>query len=232
MPRAVEADLIAGVRAIARLVHEFGQDQLPFATAVALTRLGKAWVEEQRARLPQVFEIRTKRAASGVRLFEPARKQDWPTPEAVVGVMDEFLARHEEGGVQKPKGRAIAIPTLALAEARTGSGAIAKVRKPRPLISSGKARTADESIRRKGKRKVAGLSPEQSLLYLLRPSVRLKPVLGAQALAAKVVGGQFEQTLAREFLAAVRSKRVRAGSFTPEQGRLFYLRALARTMGS
>ena len=72
--------------------------QMPFATALALTRTAQTAQAEVRARLPDTFEIRNNWISKGIRI-SPARKASL---EASVHTKDRFLSLHLQGGDRVP----------------------------------------------------------------------------------------------------------------------------------
>lgn len=193
--------------------------QIPFATAVALTRTARDANEAVRESLPKKFTIRSKGLLKGWRV-EPARKKDWPNCQAGVGSKDAFWLLHERGGTKRAKSGTIAIPTKAVK--RTKAGRVQKSQRPSPLIEKGRAFPTKTTI----EKSKAGRKDRRRLLFFRRKSVRIKKGLGAGKTVLtstrKVYGTHFE----RELRAAMKSHRVREGSFTGEQGRAFYLKAL------
>ncbi len=136
-----------------RFVMELARDQVPFATAAALTELAREARDAQRVAIRERFTVRSKRFASTFR-HTPAEKRDWPKTASVVGVLDEWAARHEEGGTVTPsKAGRWAIPGVIK---RTRSGKIRRERKPSALIAAGIAFERDDAIllRRKGSKRL------------------------------------------------------------------------------
>jgi hypothetical protein len=150
---------------VAAALGHFRRDQLPFATAVALTRTAESARDELRGTLGRYFKIRSKRVARGI-TFNPARKGDWPRQRAVVGTRDEFMADHALGRQRKGRGHRIAVPTRFVESKRTSTGKIPKRLKPGPVIAAGGA------IRE-------GLDPrvERKLSRRSRPKIKITQTL-------------------------------------------------------
>lgn len=81
--------------------------QIPFATALALTRTAQHAQAELKRGLEKDFTVRSKWVARGIRI-NPANKRGLA---AEVGSRDQFMARQVTGGVKRGEGgKAIAIP--------------------------------------------------------------------------------------------------------------------------
>jgi hypothetical protein len=95
----------------ARQMGLFGRDQIPYASAVALTRTAQEAQKAVRANLPKKFIIRNNWTQKGIRM-QSAKKQDWPDQYAVVGSVDKRMVEFEDGEVRaKPfKGTAFVYP--------------------------------------------------------------------------------------------------------------------------
>ena len=94
-------------------LNEMARDQIPFASALALTRLAQEAQTFVRGDLPSHFIIRNGWAQRGIQV-KAASKKDWPQAEAEVGTRDEFMARQMLGGVKTSlTGRQLAIPKAA-----------------------------------------------------------------------------------------------------------------------
>lgn len=214
---------------VAAVLRAFYREQLPFATAAALTRTAQDARAEVVRNLPQHFTIRGRRVEQGVRIVR-AEKRDWPNPVAKVGTMDEFMALQVTGGrkVAQRGARHVAVPTRLVAAKRTNTGAIPRALKPRPLRERKDVFQAGQTIRRRlGKRTKGSLLnlKGEGTLYNLVPEAKIRPrwplPTEVETSATSTYGEHFE----REFTAAMRSARVRSGSFSSEQGRGAYLAA-------
>lgn len=220
--------------ALARALRGLALEQLPFATAVALTRVAQDSREEVVANMPQHFQIRSQRVIRGV-VIERARKSDWPNPQAKVGTRDEFMALQVTGGVKKPiSGRSVAVPTRLIR--RTSSGAVPAALKPRPLRSRQNVFVPEDhgSIqmrflrpdRTKGKlANLQGVGRFFTLVPEAKVPARWPMPQEVEGKARDTYGAHFT----RELEAAIRSARAQAGRFTSDQGRTAYL--VARTKG-
>ena len=211
--------MLTNARALAEVMGELATKQLPFASAVTLTRLAQLSAAKQRGYMQQQFDIRAPRVLRGITI-ESAKKRDWPNLAAKVGTLDEFIASHEEGGRKRPKrgAKRIAVPVRQVIKKGAG-GKIATSRRPRALVKAGKVRELEGVLRgQKGKRKGAPMRA----FYWLKPFVVLKPRLRFHSNASKVVGERYDEVFALEWEAALRSARAKAGKFTSSEGRYFY----------
>lgn len=86
--------------------------QIPFATAVALTRTAQEAQSAIKTGLSSKFIQRNKWTAGGI-IFQRAEKKDWPNTQSIVGSRDEYMIKQEEGGNVAPKNKRHAIPNEA-----------------------------------------------------------------------------------------------------------------------
>lgn len=210
--------------AIVAVLRELTLKQVPFATAVALTRVAQDGRAEVVRRMPEHFKVRSQRVLKGVTI-EPAKKADWPNPTAKVGLLDQFMAVHVTGGDKRPEkgARHIAVPTRLVV--RTGSGKVPARLKPRTLrdrpdVFLEQQKIVQRSARRRGQAKNLG---GKGIFFSLVTEAHITaswPMPGeVEKKAGETYGSHFE----RELTAAVRSARVRGGSFSSDQGRSAYL---------
>ena len=89
--------------------NEAMRDQLPFATAVALTRTAAQAKDEVIKELPRHFIIRNQFTKRGI-MSERAEKRDWPHSKATVGSISKYMVVQESGGSKSPTGKAFSIP--------------------------------------------------------------------------------------------------------------------------
>lgn len=107
-------------------------DQLPFATAAALTDTAREARDHTAGRLGRFFRLRN-RSLGNALVSVPASKRD-PTPTAIVGVRPwaSFLVLQVTGGTKRAQGGTrVAVPTRIVR--RTSSGAVASAHRPRRL---------------------------------------------------------------------------------------------------
>ncbi len=188
-----------------RAIDEALTKQVPFAEARALTSSAQVAVAGLRQHIGTEFKVRNRTLLKRWRVAERAQKRDWPKLRVVVGTPDALWAKHEKGGVQRPKGRTFTIPTRIVVSRRKASGALPANLKPRQLIAKGRAFKDPEQIRSAAKRGVlAG-----KVLFLRRRKIELKPVLQARAVLAKEANAEFRRVFPRFLDEAVSSAKKR-----------------------
>jgi hypothetical protein len=93
--------------------------QVPFATAVALTRTAMQARDAIREGLPSSFVLRNQFTRNGIR-YQRAEKRQWPNAYAVVGSISPYMEIQEEGGTKAARAKAHSIPKgIRSAENRT-----------------------------------------------------------------------------------------------------------------
>lgn len=177
--------------------------QIPFATAVALTKTARDANLAVRPTLAKRFTLRRKGLEKGWRSTR-ANKKDWPRIEAGVGSKEGFWKLHEYGGTKKPENASkMVIPTRATKRGKTGK--ITPANRPTALLQKGKAIVTPTAIL---KTKAKKRDPRR-ILFLRRKSVRVKKRLGARKTilveTRRVYPGHFE----RELAAAIQTARRR-----------------------
>jgi len=212
---ATDAELMA------ETVRRWAQDQIPFAAAVALTRLSQDVRAAEIADLPSRLRVHGKRLAQGFRVRR-AEKRDWPHITSEVGSLDEFMVLQEYGGTKRPTQGAqhLAIPARYVEARRSATTG----RFARRLLPRGDPR----------QRKIPGRQIRQKVrgagdvaLWILARQATIHPRLKFRAVAQENAGRRYEAHFTRELEAAIKSARVRSGSFSSEAGRLAYLKARA-----
>ena len=160
------------ISAMAKALDAFGKDQLPFATSRALNATAdvvkKTIVEDT---YPRAFTVRNKRFPHVAIKVKNSTKRNL---EAVVfdRLEKDFLQRQAVGGIKKPRGNTVSVPTD---EIRLSGRGAPKGRRPRALLAGGK-----RAFRQKTKsgqdvimqRKTKNRYPLR-VLYLQEPSVKI-----------------------------------------------------------
>jgi len=102
----IKTDFAGALKGLDSLTYK----QLPFASALTLTRLAQMSQDELRSKLPGDFTLRNNWVQKGI-VIEAAKKKDWPFQSAQVGSRDYFMALHAVGGIKRPKeGTNLALP--------------------------------------------------------------------------------------------------------------------------
>lgn len=215
---------------------ELRKRQLPFATAVALTRVAQDARDEIRSRMPEHFKIRNKRVLRGVTI-ERANKKDWPNPAAKVGTVDDFMREQILGGEKKGKGgHRVSVPTRLMVARRTPSGSLRASDKPRQLRQKKDIAVVEDAIvRRFNAKRVQGTKlanlGETGRLFTLVERAQIPKRWPFEREAVASAQATYPEHFEREFGAAVKSARVREGKFSTAAGRSFYLKARQATLG-
>lgn len=189
-PRAIGPGQVFGVQVrtniaeLYRYLDKAARSQVPFATAVALTRMAQAGQARYRSELPKKFELRSTWTARGI-LIKPAKRSEWPRPFAIVGSRDDYMVLQEQGGTKRPKkGRELAIPGERFArKLRGGGGRIPRSRRPKQLIAKKKQYylTQLQSGRSKGmpailkRRKGKHDTTRDRVVYIFRRDGHIRP---------------------------------------------------------
>jgi hypothetical protein len=185
--------VIAKVRGIA-------DKQIPFATALALTRTAQDAQAEIRRQMPQRFTVRNNWIQKGV-IIRKATKQDLA---ALVIDRDDFMTIQETGGTKTPRGRSVAVPQAVRVNKR---GIVPRTQRPsalvgKPNIFRAVIRGVDGLWQRVGP-KGRGIK----LLYVLKPSVPIKPRFGFFETVRGVAVDRFTTQFELAFAHAVRTAR-------------------------
>ena len=99
--------------AVAKAMDVFGKQQMPFATSLALNDAAFAVRKEIVERTyPDSFTVRNKRFAGAMFRVGKASSVSVATVSDVSG--RDYMAMQAEGGIKRPRGRNIAIPSRRL----------------------------------------------------------------------------------------------------------------------
>ena len=144
-------------------------DQVPFATALALTRLAKDSQREIRKRFPRRFIKRRSWIPKGVRIIKATPE----TQTSFVYSKDRWMADQEFGGIRRARKKLRGIPT---GVRRSKRSVVPTARRPAALLAQNRRRYFLEKVgdkvglyEKRGKRGM----PRQ--LYLMVPRVRVRP---------------------------------------------------------
>lgn len=187
----------------ARRFGAVAREQAPFAIAVSLTRLARMGQADVIASLRHRFVLRTDWTAKGIRAVR-ANKRDWPRLQSMVVSRDAYLEKQETGAEKRARGGNLAIPTRA---ARTGGSIRGRLRKanwPRQVVARGAATVNADRILRKGKRAVAA---HRETLYILRPTAKVRPVLGMRETVERTVRANYRLVVPEELGRAIRNSK-------------------------
>lgn len=223
---AFEISVRSNVREVERMLGALALQQLPFATAVALTSLAKlvqkAEVQNLADKLknPSPFTLKSVKATA-------ARKNN---PVSTVFVMDkaaEYLDPYESGGAHKLPGKALFnpknIPLNQYGQLRKGALAalkgrsdifIGKVKTKKGMVNGVWQRQAAKALvtnRRTGKSRLStrGVNTTGGLKLLIRfgDALPVNKHLGYQARATAVVNANFNSEMGKALAMAMASSR-------------------------
>lgn len=183
---------------LTRVFGDLVNGQLDFALSKALNATAKDVQREVRASMPRKFTLRSTWTQKGIR-FDPAKKY---ALRAVVGSLDDYMERQEEGGIKMPtKSKNLAIPVNVK---HTRKGRIRKRDYPSELLKAGQY----QSTRRRANRifKIDETTPANkrhklklgiyaasakgrniTLLYRLVKKAKVEERFGMEELAYRVV---------------------------------------------
>lgn len=196
-----------------RLDQEFAQltadldklrrEQLPFATAKALTMTAQDVQAAEREQMARTFQIRRPWTIQGIRI-KAALKSDWPFQSALIFSRDPFMGLQETGGTKTSIRRRVfdygdylAVP---LDARRTPGDVVRKQDWPQNLINpfiltarDGRMYLAVTELanakgkgRRVGRGAVRGTWSGTKLMYRLVEREQIKPRLGLVALGKRL----------------------------------------------
>lgn len=127
-------EVTTDAQALALALGDLAGDQIPFATAVALTDVAFQVQRLEKSQMAMALKLRNKYSQSGVQVNR-AEKSDWPAIYAEVGIeqgrsylIDHVLSGKRQGGTH---GRAI----LEQENLRSGSGRVPAAKRPSALIA-------------------------------------------------------------------------------------------------
>jgi hypothetical protein len=179
------------VKAAIKEINDIARNQVPFVTALALTRTAQKAQEAVRKILPDHFIIRRKAWASGGIRIEPATKANLM---AVVKDINPYMGLQEFGGIKFPMGKNIAVP-LKGARASRRSG-ISEHNKPKELLHGGRGFIV--TLVKGGRQFICvwrGPRKGLAFMYVLIPKAEIRAVYGfaetVQTTAQRVFSAAF-----------------------------------------
>ena len=197
--------------ALAQAFDALRLDQVPFATAHALTLTAKAIQEAERKALPEHFTIRRPRVAKGIQMRSATKR----TLEAVVGSVDPFMLLQEEGGTKERHDKAMAIPLSRTAgggiRGQGGLKALTPSLWPHALpktfiLRSKHGPVVAQRFGREPKKRVAGQRALR-VVYGFRGRVRIKPRWGFVKRVEAVARPTFDRFFLVAYAQAIETAR-------------------------
>lgn len=189
-------------------LSDLKRSQIPFATALALTRTAQHAQREVVRQLPERFTIRSPFIARGVRV-QPATKASqesavyWRGPNG--SRFGETLARHETGGTKRPANRYLALPRNV---SRGAGGRIPKGQRPAAVLKRKRVYAQElangaKAIYQRGPKG----SPPRLLYYLTPRPARIAPDFRFRETAREAAQRVFRKEFGRAFAKAIASRR-------------------------
>lgn len=196
----------SNISAVSKAIDAFGKRQIPFATSQALNDTAFAVRKEIVERTyPDSFTVRNSRFASAMfRVGKASKRNLVATVSDVLG--RDYMVNQAKGGIKRPRGRNIAIPSREIK--RTGTGKVPKAKQPRNLLNGKGYRTTLRSgqpviAEKTGK----GSAKRQRILYLLEPTARIPKRFPFYERGRKVAKDTFPRAFDRRFAQARRTAR-------------------------
>lgn len=199
----IDLELSSSLQALSDLKRK----QLPFATAVALTKTAQAAQKTIRAQLPDRFTIRSPFVERGVRIeaaskIKPQAAVLWRGPAG--SRFDESLARQETGGKKPPKNRYLALPRNVKRGAR---GAIPKSQRPAALLRQKRVYSQEVEGGRVILRRMPKGAPPRLLYFLSPRTAQIAPRFEFRETARGVARDVFKKEFGRAFAKALATRR-------------------------
>jgi hypothetical protein len=195
---------------VAADLDALARKQIPFATALALTRVSQDVKAELRGGLHSYFVIRNGWVQRGI-VNEPARKSAFPIA-AVVATKDEFMARQALGGTKRAvDGKKLGMPvgirptvTAITPRSKWPGALLRRKRQGNFLMSVKKGRLAGKQVvfRRTGPGK-----RDLSLQYVLKGSVEVKARWPFYEIAQTTVGKTYDWRFGQALGKALATRR-------------------------
>ena len=201
----MEIRLEHNVDQVRRDLSDFGRDQLPFATALALN----ATAEDVRRNAEKLLDRKLDRPTSFTRRAFTVWRASKRKLEATVFAKDaqaEYLQYAESGGVRTPRGRALVVPSKARRN-KFGNMARGTIKKAlaRPTVFSGDTDGPRPGGIYERTRRGRGLR----LLVFYAKRLRYTPRLGFQDAARKTAEARMAHHLGQSLARAIRTARSR-----------------------
>lgn len=184
-------------------VTDLQNNQIPYATAKALTALANEARGDVVAGLPTKFTLRTSWWKPGGRYgfnVATAQKRDWPRQQAEIYTRAPWMRMQETGGTKLPKGQHIALPTSNVR--RSKRDLITTANKPLALKNTVKVKTkgGDEVLLQRTSRIAR-------IMYLLKPKAEIPARLSFFKTIQVSINRNWFATFSREYDNALRTAK-------------------------
>lgn len=198
----------SNAKEVGRFLTNVYREQIPFATAGALTSTAfdvrKELIDST---YPKAFALKNKTFPRVVTNVKKASKRDLVASVGnVSGRAIDYLFLHAEGGIKTPRGNSLAVPTK---HTKRGSkGAVPKAQRPRALLAKKGAFVTSVNgtrvIMQKGKR-----GEKAQVKYVLTPKGKIDKALRFFEDARRVALKVFDKNFATAFARAIRTAKVK-----------------------
>lgn len=194
----MQVNVTSNISAFTKAMDAFGKKQIPYATAKALTTTAfdvrKQIVEET---YPKSFTVRNRRFASAMFRVEEANKRTL-TARVFDQLGRDYMVNQAQGGIKRPRGNSIAIPSRQIK--RTATGKVPKAKQPRNVLGGKgyktKLRSGQDVIAEHTGR---GASRKQRVLYLLENTARIPKRFPFYEDASKTASRMFDRNFKKSF---------------------------------
>jgi hypothetical protein len=196
----------SNISAFAKAMDAFGKNQIPFATHRAINKTAFDVRDEiVKETFPKSFTVRNKRFASQMFRVDKATKRNL-TARVYDRLGRDYMTNQAEGGIKRPRGNNIAIPSRQLK--RTASGKVPKAKQPRNVLGGRGYRTTLDS----GQPIIAeqtgrGAARKQRVLYILENIARIPKRFPFYEDANKTAGRMFDRNFKKSFAFAKQTAR-------------------------
>lgn len=187
------------------------QEQLPFATALALNDTARDVVEAWQAAAPQIFDRPTPFTERGFAILRRARKRSLTTIPGIRRIQAEYLRLQVTGGTRVPEGQALLVPKGAR---RNRYGNLPR-HYVRTLLRSGQAFVASQDDPRTRhlppglyrRRKLRGRAQPPELMVAFVDQATYAPRFDLEGIARQAALPAFPRHLSRRLIEAWGTRR-------------------------
>ena len=192
--------------ALSKAIDSFGKSQMPFATSQALNDAAFATRKQIVDKTyPDAFDVKNKRFASAMYRVDKANKRNL-TARVFDRLGRDYMVNQAEGGIKRPRGNNIAIPSRAIN--RTASGKVPKAKQPRNLLNGKgyktKLRSGQDVIAQQAGR---GAAKRQQVMYILEQQAYIPKRFRFYEDGQRTARRTFAKAFGRRFRAAQRASK-------------------------
>ena len=201
----------SNIREVSKWLNDVEKKQLPYATALALTRTAQDVQSYIIGAITRIFANTKKwwlkQQPTGIKI-KSARKTDL---HSSIYTDAYFADLQEDGGLKRPhKGRALLIPTDKTPKYGRKSGGHRKVLAGKKILTKGKNGSPFFTMesgfvgvfKRRGKKRLP-----IDAMYQVRGSAEIKPRFGFKSMAMRIASQQFPKRFSEALAKALKSAR-------------------------